>query len=259
MFVVAIVFAIAWVVILVRMEDGAGICFCVAVICVVIGASSCSNHKTSVRNHDYVAQPASQACTQTNARPLPTAATLGTMQDDRLGPIYPCYYLLDEGVTPGRPMALAGGLSEQVFTSSFYRAHSEWGAGFLFLLGGAGGSSNASGGTIRNDKYAFEAQTSDGDYIKLVIDSENVALAYCNDGTPGCKPSVTITPSSEQPLFTKLNNGNRHTSIWTPNVWDGPVSAVSTADGPKFPGQVVEALARVTLTMPKSIQPVPVK
>jgi hypothetical protein len=252
-------FVIFWIISIINVGDGSFVCFIIAVGCVIGATASCSAHNTDVRNHQFKTQPASQACTQANARPLPTAATLGTVRDDRLGPIYPCYYLLDEGVTPGKPMALEGGLSEQVFTSSFYNAHSNWG-GFLFLLvGSASGSSSASGGTVRHDEYAFEVQTADGDYSKLVLDTEAVSLAYCNDGAPGCKPSVTITPSSDQPLFTKLNNGNRNKSIWRTDIWKGSISTVSTADGPKFPGQVVEALARVTVTMPKSIQPTPVK
>lgn len=220
------------------------------------------------QEHDVPKLSAQEACVKSNARPLPTAATITSIRDDRLGLIYPCYYLLDLGIVPGQTTALMGGLQESTFTEESFRGSSSWSGWLILGSGTARGSAQAEQTTTHRNLYAFRAQTTDGDYSNFVIDAKRVHLNSCADP---CQPSVRFTVTND-PLFTKLKDEHRSDSIWLARSGTERSAALrslsviteqdkgqSITGGPRFPGEVVEALAKVVVTLPASLAPTPLR
>ncbi len=218
--------------------------------------------------HNVPKLSAQAACVQSSARSMPTSATINSIKDDRLGPIYPCYYLLDLGIDPGQAMPLSGEVQEAVFSQESFKATSKWSGWLLLGTGTAHGSSSAAQSVERKDEYAFMVQTRTGSLIKLVVDAERVRLASCVDP---CKPSVKLSVTADS-LYTKWRDDGKYDSIWLSrsggarSVAVGRLSDVAPGDangaitgGPKFPGEIIEALAQAVITLPATLSPTPAR
>lgn len=206
----------------------------------------------------FEVQSPGQACALENAREVPSAVTLSTTKDTRVGLIYPCYFLLDQGIQPGMdgefdpvPMKLQGEVNEALFADQNFTAEGSIGGAILVGIGGIGGSYGSQQTTERVQVVAFMAETGYG-YASFVVETGSVRYKECAEE---CAPSVRIWTSS-QPLFTKNLDDQKDNSIWLTKEDSDPVISMTRSGVPLSPGQTVQALAtRIVVELPVSMMP----
>lgn len=201
---------------------------------------------------------ASEACVPSNARAVPSLATISTVKDDRVGLIYPCHYLLDQGIQAGIdkvvdpvPMRLQGNVSEKLFSDQNFTANGNLN-GFLLLGSGlVSGNYNANQKTERTQMVAFMAETDYG-FASFMVETGSVRYQECNSG---CVPTVSIWTSGE-PLFTKRKDESKDSSIWLMRDGRSNIASLSRDGAPASPGQTVQALAtRIIVQLPPELMP----
>jgi len=205
----------------------------------------------------FEVQSPGQACVAKNAHEVPSALTLSITKDTRVGLIYPCHFLLDQGIQPGIdgdfdpvPMKLQGAVNEGLFADQNFTAEGNLGGGMLLGTGLILGSYDAEQTTERKQVVAFMAETSYG-YTSFIVEAGSVRYKECGD----CTPSVRIW-TSNQPLFTKNLGEEKDTSIWLTKEDSDPVVSMTRNGVPLSPSQTVQALAtRIVVELPASMMP----
>lgn len=200
-------------------------------------------HNNTSFNHLTVRE----ACQIDNARSVPGPASVTSAHDKRVGPIYPCYYLMDHGVVPGVdgtsvkpvPMKLSSSVSENMFTDQDFTASGKINGLLIFGTGGITGSYDAQKKTKRTSVVGFTAQTTRG-YANFMVETSAVRYNYC---VSTCSPSVEIWTSQEA-LFIKKDQRDTQ-SIWA-------LSSLASEGTIASPSQTIQALATfVSITLPE--------
>ncbi|MDB5162792.1 MAG: hypothetical protein JWN28_399 [Candidatus Saccharibacteria bacterium] len=233
--------------------DGGMLLVIFGIVAIIWGGGIQTGHDAN----KFEVKSAGEACVLESAREVPAGATLGTAKDDRVGPIYPCYFLLDQGIQPGIdgvfdpvPMKMFGEVNESLFADQNFTAEGNLGGVALLGTGVISGDYKASETTERTQVVAFMAETSGG-YASFVVETGSVRYKECAD----CIPNVRIWTSKE-PMFTKTLGEEKDDSIWLTTEDAPPVASLTRDNAPVSPGRTVQALAtRIVIELPSSLMP----
>lgn len=207
------------------------------------GASRLDTHNNTSFDHLTVRE----ACQISNARPVPGPASLTAKLDERIGPIYPCYYLMDHGIAPGVdgasikpvPMKLSNKVSENMFSDQDFTASGKINGLLIFGTGGVSGNYDAQQKIKRTTVVGFTAQTTRG-FANFLVESSAVRYNFCE---AACTPSVEVW-TSQEPLFIKEDRRDTQ-SIWA-------LRSLTSEGTIASPSQTIQALATfVSITLPE--------